>query len=182
MKNRGVNLTTYWKYLNAIAVLVVCFLISLVFASHTMIQTLLGVGSLSLFLFFLIREIYINGKQIKRTRLQVYLSYVLMVSGLFLFNASVHQTFISTFGQSDINQFWGEHEAAIRMNGKAYQLIWTKRSFLSTTYFYNLYERRGLFFYRVNSKVISYVVHPSRQADYGAVQTFLHHNKKQRVK
>ncbi|RND50062.1 hypothetical protein FAM18110_00582 [Lacticaseibacillus paracasei] len=176
------NLTTYWKYLHTIVVLAVLFLISLVFASHTMIQTLLGVGSLAWFLLFLIREIYMNSKQTKRTKFQVRLSHVLIIFGLLLFNASVHQTFISTFGQSDIDQFWGEHEAAIHMNGKAYHLIWTKRSFLSTTYFYNLYERRGLFFHLVNSKVISYATHSSSQADYGAVKTFLHYTKKQGVK
>ncbi|EPC60826.1 hypothetical protein Lpp14_10270 [Lacticaseibacillus paracasei subsp. paracasei Lpp14] len=106
--------------MHTIVVLAVLFLISLVFASHTMIQTLLGVGSLAWFLLFLIREIYMNSKQTKRTKFQVRLSHVLIIFGLLLFNASVHQTFISTFGQSDIDQFWGEHEAAIHMNGKAY--------------------------------------------------------------
>lgn len=49
---------------------------------------------------------------------------------------------------------------------------------ISFTYFYNLYERRGLFFYRVNSNVISYVMHPFSQANYGVVETFLHYSKK----
>ena len=131
MENKGVNLTTYWKYLNTIVVLIVFFLISLVFASHTMIQTLLGVGSLAWFLFFLIREIYMNNRRTQRTRFQVRLSHGLIFLGLLLFNTSVHQTVISTFGQTDMIQFWGEHEAAIHMNGRAYHLIWTKRSFHS---------------------------------------------------
>lgn len=182
MENKGVNLTTYWKYLNTIVVLIVFFLISLVFASHTMIQTLLGVGSLAWFLFFLIREIYLNNRRTQRTRFQVRLSHGLIVLGLLLFNTSVHQTVISTFGQTDMIQFWGEHEAAIHMNGRAYHLIWTKRSFHSTTYFYNLYERRGLFFYRVNSEVISWTINPPEQRDYGAVRTFLYHGEEQGVK
>ena len=142
-------------------------------------QTPLGLSTLVLFLTLFIQEIRINNKQIRRSQRKVYLSYVIIFFSLFLFNASVHQTRLSTFGQSDIVQFLGEHEAGIHMNGKGYHLIWTKRSFLSTVYFYNLYERRVLFFYRVNSKVIYYTIHPSREVDHGAVKTFLYYTKKE---
>lgn len=69
-------------------------------------QTPLGLSTLVLFLTLFIQEIRINNKQIRRSQRKVYLSYVIIFFSLFLFNASVHQTRLSTFGQSDIVQFW----------------------------------------------------------------------------
>lgn len=172
---------TYCKHLNAIVGVVILFLLSILFASRTMLQTLLGATTLILFLTLLMREIWINNKQLKRTHRRICLSYGVIFFSLLLFNASVHQTFFSTFGQTDIDQFWGEHESTLHMNGKTYSLIWTTRSFLSTVYFYNLYERRGLFFCRVNAKVISYKTNQRQQTDRGAVKTFLYYREKKKL-
>ena len=152
----------YWRHLYAMSIVLVLFFLSLAFANWTMFQTILGLSMFSLFLALTLWEIRLNSKQVKRPRLQVILTYICIYVSLFLFNMSVHQTSLSTFGQTNVH-----------LEGKTYHLIWSKSTFPRTVYFYNLYGRKGLFFQRLNDEVIYYSPSISRGVDRGAVGTFL---------
>ena len=163
----------YWRHLSAMSIVLVLFFLSLAFANWTMFQTILGLSMFSLFLALTLWEIRLNSKQVKRPRLQVILTYICIYVSLFLFNMSVHQTSLSTFGQTNVIQFWNEHDTIVHLEGKTYHLIWSKSTFPRTVYFYNLYGRKGLFFQRLNDEVIYYSPSISRGVDRGAVGTFL---------
>lgn len=110
----------YWRHLYAMSIVLVLFFLSLAFANWTMFQTILGLSMFSLFLALTLWEIRLNSKQVKRPRLQVILTYICIYVSLFLFNMSVHQTSLSTFGQTNVIQFWNEHDTIVHLEGKTY--------------------------------------------------------------
>ncbi|KRL33090.1 hypothetical protein [Liquorilactobacillus uvarum] len=151
----------YGKYL----LFLLAFVVTLFFSNKVMLQMPKALVSIIVFGVLSLLVFYFDKHFRKRKTISKILLIFTWLS-LFLVVAYTHENYWSTKNVYGTQMFYSKC-FKVKIDGKNYVLTTQSHSFTIRTYFFNLYQREGLFYRRVNRKyyfVYTKNMHPDKSS------------------